>query len=90
MSCICSEVLFKHKSIEVVRRDMGTLEDETQLSSVIIDAWTAVLNNKEQYKSAQSPARLFVNINKSVIFLLIHLSITLHSFAIITMGLFFY
>lgn len=45
---------------------MATLRPGEEIYYSVIDVWSALMNEKETYKAAESPSRLFFNIGLSV------------------------
>lgn len=62
-----SEQVFKYGDAFCIRKHIATLRPGQKLYYFVIDVWSALMNEKETYKSAESPSRLFFNIALSVI-----------------------
>ncbi|KAK1380051.1 hypothetical protein POM88_026795 [Heracleum sosnowskyi] len=56
------EEIFAWKGIRCIRNHMWTLICNTKLYYSIIDTWSTILNDCENYKADESPMRLFFTI----------------------------
>ncbi|KAK1393896.1 hypothetical protein POM88_012952 [Heracleum sosnowskyi] len=60
------EHVFKYGDEFCIRKHIATLRPGQKLYYSVIDVWSTLMNEKETYKSAESPLRLFFNIALSV------------------------
>ncbi|KAK1360718.1 hypothetical protein POM88_045192 [Heracleum sosnowskyi] len=61
------EHVFEAGDLFCIRKHMATLRPRTRLYYSVIDIWAALMNEKETYKAAESPKRLFLNIGLSIV-----------------------
>ncbi|KAK1351234.1 hypothetical protein POM88_054551 [Heracleum sosnowskyi] len=60
------EHVFNYGEQYCIREHMATLRPGEKIYTSVIDVWCTLLNDKEKYKSPESPLRLFFNVGFSV------------------------
>ena len=53
-------MIFKLGAYTLSRRDLWSFKERKDIDSILIDSYTAFLNENEAYKGTLSPLRLFV------------------------------
>lgn len=61
------EHVFNHGEQFCIRKHMASLRYGKHVYYSVIDVWSTLMNEKENYKAPDSPLRLFFNIGCSVI-----------------------
>nr|GMD81317.1 uncharacterized protein LOC109162486 [Ipomoea batatas] len=56
-----TRIIFKHGPYAVIWDDMLSLNKNQEIKVGIIDAWSAILNQKEKTRSSSSPCRFFAS-----------------------------
>ncbi|KAK1378210.1 hypothetical protein POM88_024954 [Heracleum sosnowskyi] len=56
------EEVFAWKGVKCIREHIQTMKNCTKLYYSVIDTWSTILNDKENYKADESPMRLFCTI----------------------------
>jgi len=56
-----TRIIFKHGAYAMIWDDMLSLNKNEEIKVGIIDAWSAILNQKEKARSSSSPCRFFAS-----------------------------
>ncbi|KAK1380013.1 hypothetical protein POM88_026757 [Heracleum sosnowskyi] len=60
------ERVFQYGNVFCYRKHLATLRPSKKLYYCVVDVWSALMNEKETYKSAESPLRLFFDTGLSI------------------------
>ncbi|KAK1402241.1 hypothetical protein POM88_001846 [Heracleum sosnowskyi] len=60
------ERVFQYGNVFYYRKHLATLSPSKKLYYCVVDVWSALMNEKETYKSAESPLRLFFDTGLSI------------------------
>nr|GLL37358.1 uncharacterized protein LOC109155335 [Ipomoea trifida] len=67
-----TRIIFKHGPYAVIWDDMLSLNKNQEIKVGIIDAWSAILNQKEKTRSSSSPCKFFASTFVCFVFPIVH------------------